>query len=57
MATEAPSLASEIEVDESYFGGVRKGLRRRGAAGTMPAFGLLKRRGRVYAVIIEDAKA
>ena len=28
----APFLASEIAVDESYFGGVRKGKRGRGAA-------------------------
>jgi transposase len=35
-------LAGEIEVDESYFGGVRKGKRGRGAAGKVPVFGLLK---------------
>ena len=29
---EARELAGEIEVDESYFGGVRKGKRGRGAA-------------------------
>ena len=33
----------EIEVDESYFGGRRKGNRGRGAAGKIPVFGLLKR--------------
>ena len=37
----------EIEVDESYFGGRRKGKRGRGAAGKVPVFGLLKRGGRV----------
>ena len=57
MAAEAPFLAGEIEVDESYFGGVRKGKRGRGAAGKVPVFGLLKRGGRVYAMMIEDAKA
>ncbi len=36
-------LSGEIEVDESYFGGVRKGKRGRGAAGKIPVFGLLKR--------------
>ncbi len=45
----------EIEVDESYFGGVRKGKRGRGAAGKVPVFGLLKRGGRVYTKIIPDA--
>jgi transposase len=28
-----------VEVDESYFGGVRKGKRGRGAAGKVPVFG------------------
>jgi transposase len=55
MAAEAPFLAGEIEVDESYFGGVRKGKRGRGAAGKVPVFGLLKRGGKVYAMMIEDA--
>ncbi len=31
-----------IEVDESYFGGRRKGKLGRGAAGKIPVFGLLK---------------
>ena len=47
----------EIEVDESYFGGRRKGKRGRGAAGKVPVFGLLKRGGRVYTQIIPDAKS
>jgi len=50
-------LSGEIEVDESYFGGRRKGKRGRGAGGKIPVFGLLKRGGRVYTKIIEDAKA
>jgi len=50
-------LSGEIEVDESYFGGVRKGKRGRGAAGKIPVFGLLKRGGKVYTKIIPDAKA
>jgi transposase len=45
----------EIEVDESYFGGVRKGKRGRGAGGKVPVFGLLKRGGRVYTKIIPAA--
>ncbi len=47
----------EVEVDESYFGGRRKGKRGRGAAGKVPVFGLLKRGGKVYAQVIENAKA
>lgn len=49
-------FAGEIEVDESYFGGRRKGMRGRGAAGKVPVFGLLKRGGKVYAKVITDAK-
>ena len=37
----------KIEVDESYFGGRRKGKRGRGSAGKIPVFGLLKRGGKV----------
>ena len=47
----------EIEVDESYFGGRRKGKRGRGAAGKVPVFGLLKRGGRVYAKVIPDVRS
>lgn len=36
-----------VELDESYFGGVRKGKRGRGAAGKVVVFGLLKRGGKV----------
>ena len=50
-------FAGEIEVDESYFGGIRKGKRGRGAAGKVPVFGLLKRHGKVFAKIIPDAKS
>src|ERR1700726_3491538 len=50
-------LSGEVEVDESYFGGVRKGKRGRGAGGKVPVFGLLKRGGKVYTAIIPNAKA
>ena len=50
------TLSGEFEVDESYFGGIRKGKRGRGAAGKVPVFGILKRGGRVYTQIIPDAK-
>jgi transposase len=47
----------EIEVDESCFGGNRKGCRGQGAAGKTPLFGLLKRGGKVYTKIIPDASS
>ncbi len=50
------AFEGEIEVDESYFGGARKGQRGRGAAGKIPVFGLLKRGGKVYTQVIPDAK-
>ena len=50
-------LAGEVEVDESYFGGIRKDKRGRGAAGKVPVFGLLKRGGKVYTVMIPNARS
>jgi transposase len=50
-------FGGEVEVDESYFGGRRKGKRGRGAAGKVPVFGLLKRGGKVFAKVIPDAKS
>ena len=50
-------IHGEIEIDECYFGGKRKGKRGRGAAGKVPVFGILKRRGRVYTKMIEDTRA
>lgn len=42
-------------MDESCFGGRRKGKRGRSASGKVPVFGLLKRGGRVYTKVIPDA--
>ena len=58
IASKLPSyrLCGEVEADESYFGGVRKGKRGRGARGKVAVFGLLKRGGRVYTAIIPNAK-
>ena len=54
--TKASPLSGEVEVDESYFGGRRKGKRGRGAAGKVPVFGILKRGGKVYATPIPNVK-
>jgi transposase len=55
-------LSGEVELDESYFGGLRKkthaGDRRkrgRGAENKVPVFGVLKRDGKVYTQIIKNA--
>ena len=49
-------FCGKIELDESYFGGSRKGKRGRGAAGKVAVFGLLKRGGKIYTQVILDAK-
>ena len=53
---EAGLFEGEIEADESYFGGHRKGKRGRGAGGKVPVFGLLKRNGKVYVVVIPNSQ-
>ena len=58
LAQEAEAFfGGEVEVDESYFGGRRKGKRGRGATGKVPVFGMLKRGGKVYTKIIPDASS
>ncbi|UTO04454.1 IS1595 family transposase [Moraxella sp. FZLJ2107] len=46
----------EIELDESYFGGIHKGKRGRGAGSKTAVFGLLKRNGKVFVVVVKDTK-
>lgn len=50
-------LGGEIEVDESYFGGKRKGKRGRGAAGKVPVLGILERNGVVRVDVVPDVTA
>ncbi|MBY0281970.1 MAG: IS1595 family transposase [Alphaproteobacteria bacterium] len=58
LEKEADSIFwGEIEADESYFGGIRKGKRGRGAAGKVPVFGVLKRGGKVYTQALTDTKS
>jgi transposase len=47
----------EIELDESYFGGKRKGKRGRGAGHKVPVFGILERNGKVFVTVIKDVSA
>jgi len=55
VSDEPPMMSGEIEVDESYFCGRRKGKRGRGASGKVPVFGPLKRNGYVHALVIPNA--
>ncbi len=50
-------LKGIIEMDESYFGGRRKGKRGRGASGKVPVFGILERNGRVFVNVVPDVSA
>jgi len=50
-------LDGEIELDEAYFGGRRKGNRGRGAAGKVPVFGILERDGLVHVNVVPDVSA
>jgi transposase len=50
-------LKGEVELDESYFGGKRKGKRGRGAAGKVPVFGILERKGVVKVEVVKDVTA
>ncbi|MDE2234511.1 MAG: IS1595 family transposase [Gammaproteobacteria bacterium] len=54
---EGGKLKGEIELDEAYFGGRRKGKRGRDAAGKSIVFGLLEREGRVYTKVVEHLTA
>lgn len=47
----------EIELDESYFGGKRKGKRGRGASGKTIVFGILERNGEVSVDIVNNVSA
>jgi transposase len=47
----------EGEIDESYFGGRRKGNRGRGAAGKVPVFGVLERKGKVCLTVVPNVTA
>ncbi len=50
-------LSGELEIDETYFGGKRKGKRGRGAFNKVVVFGILERNGEVYTSIVPDVKA
>ena len=54
---EAKKLNGELELDESYFGGKRKGNRGRGAKNKAIVFGILERNGKVHTVTVENVKA
>src|SRR3989344_8199011 len=54
---QAKKLDGELEIDESYFGGKRKGQRGRGAKNKTIVFGILERKGKIYTKIVENVSA
>jgi len=50
-------LKGQIEADEAYFGGKRKGNRGRGAKNKTIVFGILERNGKVHVEIVKNVKA
>jgi len=54
---EFERLRGEIECDESYFGGRRKGNRGRGSSGKTKVFGMLERKGKIFTTVVDDVSA
>lgn len=50
-------LGGELELDETYFGGKRKGKRGRGANNKTIVFGILERDKKVYTTVVPDVSA
>ncbi len=57
LSSNKAFLTGEIEMDESYFGGRRKGNRGCGAKNKLPVFGILERQGKVKIEVVRDVTA
>lgn len=57
LAEDDDVLRGEIEADEAYFGGKRKGNRGRGAKNKTIVFGILERNGNVSVDIVRNVSA
>jgi transposase len=55
--SQAKKLNGKLELDESYFGGKRKGNRGRGANNKAIVFGILERKGKIFTKIVENVSA
>lgn len=57
MGLEADAVFDgAVELDKRYFSGHRKGKRGRGAAEKVAVFGILKRSGKVYSLIVGNTR-
>ncbi len=54
LEKDSSILEGEVEMDESYFGGRRKGKRGRGAYNKIPVFGILERDGKVKVEVVKN---
>ena len=50
-------LSGRIEVDETYYGGRKKGKRGRGASGKQPVIGIIQRNGSVRTIAVPNVKS
>jgi len=57
LAVDDEALIGELEADEAYFGGKRKGKRGRGSRNKTIVYGILERRGKVSVSIVSDVSA
>jgi transposase len=57
MAEDVDPLSGQVEADETYVGGRRKGKRGRGAAGKTIVQGMVERKGKIIAEVVPDVKA
>lgn len=57
LRKENETLKGEIELDETYFGGKKKGKRGRGSVNKKIVFGILERGGKVKTIIVDNVKA
>ena len=57
LAKRDDILKGELEADEAYFGGKRKGQRGRGAGGKTIVYGILERGGKVSVSIVQNVSA
>lgn len=57
LLDEKPDIFSgEVEVDETYVGGMRHGVRGRGALGKTPVMGIVQRNGKVMTKVVPNTK-
>jgi transposase-like protein/ribosomal protein L37AE/L43A len=56
MKADNNPLSGTVEIDDTYIGGRRPGKRGRGASGKTPVFGMVERKGKVKANVVNNLK-